>query len=285
MPEKPQIAWQPLTFGGVAAFARASVGRLLLVQTIFALMTAVVVAWFLSHAWFPTIHQAIQQLPAESQIRSGTLHWPTDSPLLLAESPFLAIAVDLNHQGHARSPAHVQIELGQHSLRIFSLFGYLEVLYPQSRNVPFNRTELVPWWGAWVPPILGIAAAAVIGGSLVGWAFFATLYMWPAWVIGFFSDRDLKLSASWRLAGASLMPGAILLSAAILFYGLGAVDLVQLVAASLVHLIVGWIYLFGGVLATPQHAAAETSVKNPFAPSPAVQPNASQDRPNQINSQ
>src|SRR5687767_9056439 len=41
-------AWQPITFRGVAAFAGAKLGRLLLVQLIVALLTAGAVGWFLS---------------------------------------------------------------------------------------------------------------------------------------------------------------------------------------------------------------------------------------------
>ena len=265
MPEKPQIAWQPLTFGGVAAFARASPGRLLLVQAIFALMTAGVFVWFLAHVWFPTIHQAIRQMPSSGQIRSGTLDWRADSPVRLAETHFLAITVDLEHQGQARFPAHVQVEFGRSSVRVFSLFGYLDLPYPKTRVLPFARTELDPWWGAWAPPLLAIAALAIIAGSLLGWAMLATLYFLPVWMIGYFGDRDLKPSGSWRLAGGSLLPGALLLSAAILFYGLEVVDLVQLTAAGVIHLVIGWIYLIGSVLALPRHPAEPNAINNPFA--------------------
>src|SRR5438034_10882857 len=73
--EKRQFAWQPLTGRGVAAFAGASVGRLLLVQVIVALMAAAAVVWCLRATWIPTITEAIGQLPLEGQIRAGTLDW------------------------------------------------------------------------------------------------------------------------------------------------------------------------------------------------------------------
>jgi hypothetical protein len=266
VPEPPQIAWQPLTFGGVAAFARAKLGRLLLVQGIFALMTAAVVVWFLANDWFPIIHQAIRQLPAEGQIRSGTLERHGDSPVRLAENHFLAIAIDLPHQGQARSPAQVQAEFGGRNVRFFSLFGYMELQYPKHDVIAFNRTELDPWWGAWAPAILAIVALAVIGGSLTVWAGLAAIYLLPVWLIGFFRDRDLKPGSSWRLAGAALLPGALLMDAAILFYGLGVLDPVQLTAAGLVHLVVGWVYLVGGVWKAPKHVEAMSAATNPFAP-------------------
>ena len=79
--DKAQFAWQPLTVRGVAAFARASLGRLLLVQFIVALLAAGTVVWFLHKAWFPTIGEAIRQLPPQGEIRSGRLDWQGPTPV------------------------------------------------------------------------------------------------------------------------------------------------------------------------------------------------------------
>ena len=73
-------AWQPLTPRGVAAFARAPLMRLLLVQFIFALLAAIAVVWFLRTAWFPTVREAIENLPAQGEMKSGKLEWTADSP-------------------------------------------------------------------------------------------------------------------------------------------------------------------------------------------------------------
>ena len=79
----------------------------------FALLAAAAVVWFLDTAWFPTIRAAILQLPATGKISDGKLVWSGDNPVRLAESRFLALAVDLKHEGGARSPAHVQVEFGE----------------------------------------------------------------------------------------------------------------------------------------------------------------------------
>src|SRR5438046_8115320 len=86
--------WQPITFGGVAAFSRASFGRLFLVQFIVALLVAASVLCFLISAWFPVIHEAIARLPEKGAIRRGQLDWAGPSPAWLAEGPCLAIIVD-----------------------------------------------------------------------------------------------------------------------------------------------------------------------------------------------
>ena len=66
------------------------------------------------------------------------------------------------------------------------------------------------------------------------------------------------------IAGAALMPGALFLSGAIVLYGLGGLDPIQLAAAAGAHLLIGWIYIIAGVLALPRHP--EAGLKNPFVP-------------------
>ncbi len=181
----------------------------------------------------------------------------------MAEGRFLALVVDLDHGGEARSPAQVQVEFGRTDWQVFSLLGYVQGAYPPGWTMAFNRTDLGPWWGAWAPAILAIVAGLVVGSLMLSWAGLATTYCLPAWLVGFFANRDLSLCGSWRLAGAALMPGALLLSAAIVLYGWGVLDLVRLAAAVVVHLLMGWIYLIVSPLRLPRRPAA--AKENPFA--------------------
>jgi hypothetical protein len=262
--EKPRFGWQPLTRRGVAAFAPASVGKLLLVQFIVALLAAGTVVWFLQTAWFSVVSEAIGRLPAQGAIGSGALDWPADSAVKLAENHFLALVVDLSHAGAIRSPAHLQVEFGRNDVQIISLGGYLRIPYQRDWRLMFNRSGLEPWWGAWRPALLALAAALVIGGLLVCWSLLATLYCLPARLAGFMANRELTLSGSWRLAGAALMPGALVMMAAILAYGLGALDPIPLAAVGAGHIVLGWIYLIASLLSLPRHAAAPTRPTNPF---------------------
>jgi hypothetical protein len=261
--EKARITWQPLTPGGVAGFARASWGRLLVVQFIIALLAAGAVAWFLHKAWFPVISETVRQLPEQGEIRSGILVWQGDSPMELAEGRFLALVVDLDHSGEARSPAQVQVEFGRTDFKVYSLFGYVRGFYPRGVSVPFNRVALSPWWGAWAPTVLAIAAGCVLGGLMASWACLATLYFLPVWLIGFFANRECSLAGSWRLAGAAQMPGALFMCAAIVWYGWGAMDLVGLALAGAAHFVISWIYVFISLLRLPRHPAAALK-ENPF---------------------
>jgi len=248
----------------VAAFARATSGRLFLAQFLVALLVAATVVWFLADAWFPTVRQAITHLPDKGEIRAGKLDWHGDSPRLLAEGSFLAFSVDLALSGEIRSPAHVQVELGKEAFSVHSFLGHLEVNYPVGWRVAFNREELAPWWGAWQPPLLGLAALGVVAGLMISWCVLATVYAFPVWLLVLFVNRDLKPRECWRLAGAALMPGGLLMAAGILCYDFGVVDLVGLGFILAGHFVLGWIYLFVGPLFLPRSVAAKANGKNPF---------------------
>ncbi len=261
---EPRFAWQPLTPRGVAAFARASFERLFVVQAVVALLGAAAVVWLLSDGIYPTIATAISHLPDTGEIHGGKLEWRDDSPMLLAEGRILAISVDLDHGGALRSPADFQFEFGTDSVRIFSLFGQSEFPYLPNYIIAANQTDARPAWGAWAPDVLGLAAIGLFFGLLVAWALLATLYLFPVWLVCLFTNRDLNFRASWKLAGAALMPGALLLSASLVLYDHGWFDFVQLCFAFGMHLVIGWIYLFVSPMFLNRALAKEK--KNPFVP-------------------
>lgn len=263
--EPKSIAWEPVTPRGVAAFARASNGRLFSIQFVVALMVALCVVWFIYDAWLPTLRQAIQHLPDEGEIRMGRLEWRGGLPRMLAAGTFIAFSVDLDHSGEVRSPAHVEVEFGREDFYVRSILGYMEARYPKGWVLAFNREELGPWWGAWQPILLALVALGVIAWLLVTWSVLAAIYALPLWLLVFLADRNLKLSECWRLAGAALMPGALLIAAGILMYDFGLVDLVGLGFIAAGHLVLGWIYLFIGPLFLPRIVLGNAPRKNPFA--------------------
>jgi hypothetical protein len=264
MDASPPTAWEPLTPLGVAAFARAPLRRLLLVQLIVAALVGGTVVWLLRDAYFPTISAAIAQLPAAGEIRSGKMDWRGASPQLLAEGQFLALSVDPEHTGEIRSPAHVQIEFGKTNLLIHSLLGYAEVDYPRGWIIAVNRTELSPLWGAWRPWLQVATVFGVVVYLLVNWWVLATIYSVPVWLIGFFANRELGWRASWRLAGAALLPGAFVMILGLSFYDLGAFDLVRLSFVFFAHLVVGWIYLGVSFFFIPRMGNLTKPKANPF---------------------
>jgi hypothetical protein len=276
---KPPFAWQPLTPQGVAAFASARFGRLLLAQFVFAMLAAGTVLWFLHRDWFPVIEQAIGRLPEQGEIRSARLDWRGDSPILLAEGRFLALAVDLDHEGEARSPAHVAVEFGRSDFQVLSLFGFVQGTYPRDWVVGVNRADATPWWGAWEPPILALTAGLVIAGLMLSWAVLATAYFWIAWLVGFYANRALTAGGSWRLAGAALMPGALFMTGAFILYGLGVLDPLRLLVAAGAHFVIGWVYVIVSPLRLPRHPAVPLETANPFVPPAPDQAKAAGEEP------
>lgn len=263
--EKPPLAWQPFTPRGVAAFAQAPVGRLLAIQLVLAILTAAIVVWVVHGVWYPVISAAINGLPAQGQISAGTLEWAGENPARLGDGRFLALTVDLKHEAGVRVPAHIQVEFGRRDFWVISFFGFLPRAYPATLNFPFNKTDLVPWWGAWAPAILGLLALGTIVALLLAWTVLASLYCVPVWLIAFFADRSLSFGGSWRVAGASLMPGAVLMVVTIFFYGLGTLGLIELFALFAAHWIVGWVYAWAGALRAPRQTAVSAAKGNPFA--------------------
>jgi hypothetical protein len=186
----------------------------------------------------------------------------------LAENRFLGVAVDPGHGGVARSTAQVQVEFGQTDVRFYSLLGCLAVPYSHSYSIPFNDLELKPWWGAWTPVFLLAVAAGVWLGVMGSWTILATLYCLPVWLAGLYLNRQLSLSGSWRLAGAALLPAAVVMTLAIASYALAYLDLVRLIAAGLFHLALGWAYLLLGVAACPKIESEAARTTNPFRSDP-----------------
>ena len=258
-------AWQPLTPRGAAAFARAPLRRLLLVQLLVALGVAAGVILLCTNRYVPVIAGAIEKLPAQGLIRQQQLDWRTNSPVLLAENRFLSLSVDLEQTGQLRSVAHVQFEFSRTRVIVHSLLGYVEIPYAKGWQLAANREELQPLWGAWLPALLAGVLALVVVWLFASWFALAFLYMAPGWLLGFFLNRQLSWSGSWKLSGAALLPGALLMLAGISFYDFGALDLVGMMFLFAAHLVTGWVYLMLGVIAAPREVGETSARKNPFA--------------------
>lgn len=270
----PKTAWQPLTPRGVAAFASATTNRLMLVQFLCALAGAVAAGWLVNWAWIPPIRAAIAALPAESNITRGELQWPTNSPFLLADDRFLCVAVDLDHVGKTVTSSDLLLEFGRNDWRISSVLGALDLpsmmntRYPPGYTVALNRNELAPWWGAREPFIIALVMGLTALLLMTSWVVLATVYAPLVWLGAFYANRMVTLGGCWRLAGAALLPGALFMFTAMVFYGLGAFDLLRLTLAFGMHVVVSWFYLVAGTICLPRHPAVPPPGANPFATEP-----------------
>jgi len=256
--------WQPITFGGVASFARASFGRLLIVQFTVALLVAGSASCFLAVAWFPVVGKAIARLPETATIRRGQLDWTGPSPCSLAEATFLSIVVDVENSEPTGHSADVQWELHRKTFRISSLLGHLTIPYPKDTTIALNRAEVEPRWGAWQPFLPVGTGACVLLGVMAIWLVLATVYSLPLRLLTFYSDRDVGWLGCWRMAGAAQLPGALLLSGGILLYGFNRLDLIGLLFAWLLHVVIAWIYVGVAPARLPRLAGSMHRRGNPF---------------------
>jgi len=265
-PTAKRSAWQPFTFGGVAAFANASWSRLLLFELLVGAIVSASVVWFVAHNYSPVIIQAIQKLPDEALLKNSKLQGVPSQ--LLAETKFLSIAVDLDESGQIGQTAEFQIELHESDFKICSLLrsllGCFVCDYPEGQNILLTRSKLEPWWGAWQPVILVATGAVVLFFLFLFWAILAAFYTAPVKMAAYFADRKLSWAASWRLSSAALMPGALLMALAVALYGLQLFDLIALGFFWGAHLLVGWIYLLISPWRVSRTAAVELQKTNPF---------------------
>ena len=262
------FATEPITPRGLVAFAHASVARLWLVQLLAAILVAVSVLWFFNDRCAPTFAEAIRNLSGAGEIHNGELVWHGAAPKVLAEERFLALVIDLNHSHQIYCTSVLQVEFGRDSIRVASLFGFADFAYPDyppNQIIPVSRNDLEPLWGAWLVEIQAILVAVMVAGLWLAWNVLATLYWLPVWLLAWLTGRELSLGGGWRLAGASLLPGALLLALGIFLFDFGLLDLIQFGLLVGAHLLLGWLYLFVGLLFLPPRGSTPLR-KNPFEP-------------------
>ena len=76
--------------------------------------------------------------------------------------------------------------------------------------------------------------------------------------------------AAWKLCGAALLPGAMLMAIAIILYALQLLDLFGLGLFVLAHIVVGWVYVAISPWFAPPSDSTSKRV-NPFVPTPPVE--------------
>lgn len=267
-PETPPLpVWQPLTFGGVAAFARARWTRLLLVQAVVAAVVAVAVLLVLGRGWFPVVTDAVRALTDFGSVRGGRLAWPKSEAVVLAENRWLGLALDLEETGEAGQVADLQVEFTRERIKLVSLLGYTSVPYPPGVEIALSRQVLDPWWNAWRPAFLFAGGLGTMAWLFVSWSLLATLYAVPVRVLAWLAGRVASPGKCWRLAAAALLPGALWMGGAILLYAAEQLSLAGLGLAFGVHFVIGWVYVVGAPFCLPRKDdEAPAAGANPFTP-------------------
>ena len=272
-----------MTFGGVARFAVASLWRLLMVELVFALMVAATVVWFVQQAWVPVIDKSIRQMPPTGEIRAARLAWPNGA-VLQQEGPFMRIDVRPGGFTNVVESADLVLAFDASRLQVGSSLGLglLTLPYPTGWILSFNKTELEPWWGARSHMVLAGLGLLVVLTLLFAWSALGLLYTFPAKV---FSVNRVDWAGARKIAVAAQLPGALVMSIGIVFYGLKQLDLVALLVVWGVHLMLPWVYLmFSPILAPkppkPQKAKSKkTKAKRDPGDNPFDEPSGNSGNP------
>jgi hypothetical protein len=265
MEEQPNSNWpQPFTFGGVAALAHTPRAQLLSFQTGLALLAAVSLCLGFEWRWVPVVVGTIEALPATGAIERGRLIWPRPAPLRSGNSTFLCISVDPSNALEPSGGADLEVQLRQRELRFRSLFGFLTVPYPKGYTIAVNRNEIEPWWGAWHPAVTAGLGTAIFVSLFAIWGLLATVYTWPIRLISLYASRALSWAGAWRLGLAALLPGGLFLTVALMAYAFHQLSLMQLLAAAVLHMMIGWIYILGAPFYLPRAVDVAGPGANPF---------------------
>ena len=138
--------------------------------------------------------------------------------------------------------------------------------FPQGWRIAFNRPEVQPWWGAREGYVrIGVAIGASVGVWL-SWQFLSACYCLPLWLAAAWGRRPLGPGGAWRLSGAAMIPGALVMMVTIALYRAGALDVVRFLFGSALHVVVGWVYVVSAVFFLPRSENPESARGNPFVP-------------------
>jgi hypothetical protein len=263
------MAWQPLTFRGVANFAHANGRRLLVVQLTLALMSGAVLVWFCEIAVAPIVRAFISQMPEQCGIAEGQLVWKGLTPIRLGEDAFLGVVVDLDRTGHFGQSSDFLVELSRTQLQVSSLLGRYPLPYPKSWLLDLDPASLRPRWEAWQPVIyigIGLTWSIIL---LVVWNVLALVYCPAALILGLLMHRQITWGGSFRLSAAAMLPGALFLDMAMVLYAFRQMELIGFLVAFGLHMILGWVYLLLAPSCLPAcEVAGAKEGENPFSAQP-----------------
>jgi hypothetical protein len=243
----PHSAWQPLTFGGVAAFARASWRRTFAFALTGATLCGLLIVAGFRFGWLPVIDAAVNELPETGEIRRGELQWANPTPQVLAQSAQLLIAVNAQSDARLGDESDLRVELRGTECVVCGWLGCTSWAYPAGWIIAVNRPEVLPAWGAWRPFVFwGVFAGGTVW-VLVNWLALSVVGAAPLRLLAFYCDRDLPLGAAARLLLVAWIPGGLFFGLALFLYGTGQLHPAAMALIGLGHVLLGVVYAVGAL--------------------------------------
>lgn len=264
MPEvhSTKIARQPFTVGGVVRFAHASFARLLLLATVFGLISGIAVAWLFATCIAPVVDEGITRLPETGSLAEGRLLWPNTDGGLLAANAFVSFEVVLQGSAIESAPVDFAFQLRSDDWALRSMFGTQRFYYPPG-ELELNRTALSPAWGAWRGPALVALIPGTALSLLLSWGLFGIAYAIVVRFLAAAFGRALTFLGAWKLSVAAQLPGSVLMAFALALYSSGQISVLFVVVMFAAHFLTTALYLLVSPLFLPK-VEPTSAEKNPF---------------------
>lgn len=250
-------AWQPLTGGGVAAFARATLTRVVVFQGAFAGAGAFALVLALRLAWVPTVEDALRQLPEHGAfVKAGRLTWPGTNAILIAERPQLSLWVSPVAGMKTGQGSDIQLELLPDRLRVRGLLGFADMAYAPELDLPLTLTGGRAAWDAWRTSGAVIAGGLTAMGLVCLWWIFSTVYALPVWGVAALAGRSPGPGGAWKLAAASQLPATTLIFGFLLLYAVRAIPPTGLGVGAGIALLSAWGWIAWAIATLPANGQA-----------------------------
>ncbi len=256
-------AFLPVTPRAIAAYKNLKTINFIAYWLFYAVVCSLAITFVFERCVISFVSRAITNLPQSGEVVTGRLNgWETNGISTLIESRFISIYVNSSNNDDLSDAADLQIVFAKDELRLRSLLGWLAVKYPKWLRLPLNYKQLWPIWGAYQTAIItGVFLCSVVL-LLASWTILALVYS----NILIFIARILKRltggrGGAFKIAGATLIPGALIMTMGLLSYSFVYIDLISLLIVFVCHIVIAWIYLILSVFYLPIRPAES---KNPF---------------------
>jgi len=213
-------AWQPFTLGGLAAFARGSHARLLVVGMLVALVGSGSLLFAFGRLLTPRIEEVLPLMPPGAALEGGRLVWPGRELLVLSQGPTLSVVVDPGATFALGAMAEFHLHLLPDHFRVYSLLGHLSLPYPGG-YVGLEARQSMPHWQAWHGVWMVGLAAGFVAYLWICWAGMAVLAL--PWLVlaGMWRGVGVGVWGWFKLAVAAAYPGSLLLSGGVIMHARG----------------------------------------------------------------
>lgn len=233
-------------------------------QGVTAVAAASALSWTVYRIGWPVVRGVLEAWETPVECRGGQWLFPDDRVRVLAESRDVAVILDPALTGQWRTPVLVEIHMGRQAVRVYSPVGEWQWRHPGRWSFVADAETWRAASEAWLPfglAVLGLGAAVSLW---VAWRLLAVPY--ALWILlsALILRREVRGGRVWQMALLLQLPGAWVLTVAVLAYAVGAIDGLGLIVAFGLHWIVTGILLVASPFLLPRREGTRRGSDNPF---------------------